>query len=362
MTIKELFTAILEKTSAGEDTVLATIVAEIGSSPRSAGAHMLVGKNGRICGTIGGGTLEYQSIQLAQKFLEHQISRRKIYRLYANDEEDLGMLCGGDVEIFFQCIAGKDEKNISLIQEILATLDMDEDSWLFTDLTDPSDWSMRLYRAHNPPQGIDLSGHDLMALTRNKGVLVKTAGRCIYSEPINFAGKVFIFGAGHVAQALEPVLTTVGFRCVIFDNREEFVSRELFPTAYDVICGDYAGIRHQITIRSHDYIVIVTHAYDLAVLRQLIAVDCVYIGVIGSQGKIAAVKQQLHAEGVGEARLNKLNAPIGIKIRSETPEEIAISIAGEMILRRAESRQATRSSATLGIPENRTGFPADHGV
>jgi xanthine dehydrogenase accessory factor len=338
--IKDLFTVMLEKTGAGENTVLATIVAETGSSPRSAGAHMLVDKTGRVCGTIGGGTVEYKSIQYAQKLLEQQQSRRKTYRLHPNDEEELGMVCGGDVDVYFQFIEGGDEKTIAFMKQCLNRLEKDEDLWLFIDLTNPTDWAMALYGMDVPLAGMDLSEDAIKALARNKGVMIKTGDRRIYGEPINFAGKVFIFGAGHVAQALTPALAGVGFRCVIYDNREEFVSRELFPAAYDLIIGDYDDIEKKTGIGFRDYVVIVTHAFDLAVLRQIISRNCVYIGVIGSKTKVATVRQQLIREGVSEAALNKINAPIGLRIRSETPEEIAVSIAGEMILRRAEARAA----------------------
>jgi xanthine dehydrogenase accessory factor len=346
MNIKDIFSAILEQTAAGEDTVLATIVAEIGSSPRSAGSHMLVNQKGRVCGTIGGGMVEYKAVQYAQGLLERRQSHRKTYRLYRNDEEDLGMACGGDVDVYFQFIPGGNEKTIALMKDCLASLERDEDIWLFIDLTHPNDWAMSLYGANIPIKGMELGETDIKALARNSGVLVKTDGResgrdrRIYGEPINFAGKVFIFGGGHCAQALEPVLTTVGFRCIIFDNREEYVSRELFPSAYDLITGDYEQIDKKIEVTGNDYIVIVTHAWDLAVLRQVISKKCAYIGVIGSKTKVAAVKQQLKSEGVHDEFLNWINAPIGLRIHSETPEEIAISIAAEMILRRAERRAA----------------------
>jgi xanthine dehydrogenase accessory factor len=341
MHIKELFSTILEKTGAGEASVLATIVAEVGSSPRSAGAHMLVDKNGRVCGTIGGGTVEYKSIQNAQKLMEQQQSRRKTYRLHRNDEEELGMTCGGDVDVYFQFIEGGDEKTIALMRQCLARLEKDEDLWLFIDLTSPSDWTMAFYGVNTPLEGMELNGDEIKALTRNNGVMVKIGGRRLYGEPVNFAGKVFIFGAGHVAQALAPVLASVGFRCVIYDNREEFVSRDLFPTAYDLITGDYDDVGEKIGIGPRDYIVIVTHAFDLAVLRQIISKNCMYIGVIGSKTKVAMIKQQMIQEGIGEGVLNSINAPIGLKIRSETPEEIAVSITGEMIQRRAEKRAET---------------------
>ncbi|MDR0377952.1 MAG: XdhC family protein [Spirochaetaceae bacterium] len=335
---KDLFAAILEKTRSGEDTVLVTIIAEAGSSPRSAGAHMLVTQCGRVCGTIGGGTVEYKAVQFAQNILERRQSRRKTYRLYQNDEEELGMICGGDVDVYFQFIAGGDRKTISLAADCLARLEKDEDLWLFIDLTNSSDWTMTLYAADLPPAGMTVSEAGIQALTRNKGVLVSDGDRRIYGEPINTAGKVFIFGGGHVAQALQPLLAGVGFRCVVFDNREEFITRELFPAACDLIVGDYETVGGKFDIRPDDYLVIATHAYDLVVLRQTINKDCAYIGVIGSKTKAAAVKQELLRDGVCEERVNRINLPIGLPIKSETPEEIAVSIAGEMILRRAERR------------------------
>lgn len=321
------------------DTMLVTVIADVGSSPRSAGAHMLAGREGRVFGTIGGGTLEYRVLQLAGELLELQESRVKTYRLYPNDEEDLGMICGGDVELYFQFMRGGDERLMAFMGEILAHLERDEDTWLFTDLSNPESWTMALYTAAAPPRGMELSGDNIKALARNRGVLVKTGGRCLYGEPINFAGKVFIFGGGHVAQALTPVLSALAFRCVIFDNRKEFASRELFPTAYDVVAGDYEDIYKSIETGPNDYIVIVTHAYDLVVLRQVIARNHAYTGVIGSKGKIAAVKRLLSSGGIAGEILDRLNAPIGLPIHSETPEEIAISIAGEMIQRRAERRE-----------------------
>jgi xanthine dehydrogenase accessory factor len=200
---------------------------------------------------------------------------------------------------------------------------------------------------------MELSDDDIKALARNNGIMVRTGDRRIYGEPINFAGKVIIFGGGHCAQALQPVLTMTGFRCVVFDNREEFVTPELFPTADGLFVGDYDDIYgkpsggSQLSVSSNDYIVIMTHAYDVAVLRQIISKDCAYIGVIGSKGKIAALKNQLASEGISEDTLSRINAPIGLRIRSETPEEIAVSIAGEMILRRAEIRAAVQAKAPV---------------
>jgi xanthine dehydrogenase accessory factor len=345
MKLRDLFGALLNKTEAGEDTVLVTIVAEAGSGPRSAGAHLLAGREGRITGTIGGGALEYAALGLAGELLARRQSGRKTYRLYPNDGEDLGMLCGGDVEVYFRFIPGGDPGIIGLAGELLRRLERDEDAWLFADLGGPGDdgaaaGAIALYSPGEPLRGLELGEGELGALARNRAVLLESGGRRLYGEPVNFAGKALIFGGGHVAQALAPLLDSVGFRCVIFDNREEFVRAELFPTAYGLIAGDYGDLFRFTGVGPRDYLIIATHGFDIPVLRQLIRRDWAYLGLIGSKRKIAAVKERLVAEGVEGEKLMRINAPIGLPIHSETPEEIAVSIAGELIRRRAELRDA----------------------
>ena len=344
MQVKDLFRVIVERVSAGEDTVLATILAETGSSPRSAGAHLLAGRGGRICGTIGGGAVEHSAIQAAGKLLEQGRSLRKTYTLRPNEREELGMLCGGDVEVFLQCIRGGDEKTAALFRECCSRLETkDENLWLFIDVTCPDSWAMALCGPDLPLAGMELDEAAVRELCGNRPVLREFGGRLVYAEPVNCAGKVFIFGAGHVAQALAPVLGSTGFRYVIFDNRSEFLDPRLFPGAHDLILGDFERIDEKISVTPNDYIVIVTHAQDLAVLRQLVCRPWAYLGLIGSKTKVAAVRGQLAGEGAGAGKglldnLGRISAPIGLKIRSETPEEIAVSIAAEMILRRAELR------------------------
>jgi xanthine dehydrogenase accessory factor len=337
---QELFTALLNAAGTGEDTVAATIIAEAGSSPRSAGARMLSGRDGRICGTIGGGALEYQALQTAREHLTLRTSGHKTYHLHPNNEEDLGMLCGGDLEIFFQFIPGGDPPTLRLIQDLLRRLEQDTDTWLLMDISSPAAWTMTPYTPGTALTGIELTPDELRTLTRGKPVLLESGKRRLYAEPLNTAGKVLIFGGGHVAQALEPLLSTLSFRCVIFDNRQEYAQPNLFPTAHRLITGDYHTIFRHVDIHPRDYIIIATHAFDLPVLRQVIQKNCAYLGVIGSKAKAAAVKQQLRAEGVSEGKIAAINAPIGLRIRSETPEEIAVSIAGELILHRAEQRDS----------------------
>ncbi|MDY3954516.1 MAG: XdhC/CoxI family protein [Anaerovoracaceae bacterium] len=163
------------------------------------------------------------------------------------------------------------------------------------------------------------------------------------SNPANFTEDfgqrttAYIFGAGHVAQALEPILRYIGFETVVMDDRAQFANRERYPEAKEVIVGDFEDAFKGIETDQDSYIIIVTrgHAADLTVLRQAVTKENAYIGMIGSRGKVKINLDQLASEGVSKKTLDKIYSPIGLEIYSETPEEIAISIAAEMIQVRA---------------------------
>jgi xanthine dehydrogenase accessory factor len=152
-----------------------------------------------------------------------------------------------------------------------------------------------------------------------------------------------IFGGGHCAQALAPLLHTVGFRVTVFDERAEYACRENFPTAEQIIVGDYTKIGDYLQFTADDYIVVMTngHSYDLDVQDQILRGDFAYVGVIGSRRKTAAVNQKLRERGVKEAAIERVHTPIGTPIKAVTPEEIAVSIAGELIYTRALRREDT---------------------
>lgn len=148
----------------------------------------------------------------------------------------------------------------------------------------------------------------------------------------------YIFGAGHVGLAVEPVLRYVGFETVIIDDREEFVNKERFPKAKEIIkIQDYKNSFSQIEINKDSYIIIVTrgHTGDYEVIKQSLKYDCAYIGMIGSRKKVANTFKKLKEEGISQDSINKVHSPIGLDIKAETPEEIAISIVAEMIKVRA---------------------------
>ena len=154
--------------------------------------------------------------------------------------------------------------------------------------------------------------------------------------------RALIFGAGHIAKALVPLLHTVGFRPVVFDDRPELATKESFPQADEVICGDFERIEDYVTIQPEDYVVIMTngHEHDFQAEVQVLRRETAYVGVIGSRKKTAFVNRRLREAGIGEAAIASVHTPIGTAIKAVTPEEIAVSITGEMIMVRATAREA----------------------
>lgn len=159
-----------------------------------------------------------------------------------------------------------------------------------------------------------------------------------FIEEFSLDTTVYIYGAGHVALALEPVLRYVNFKTVIIDDREEYANRSRFPNADDVrVIDSFKHSFDDIETDENSYIIIVTrgHMGDLDVLRSALKQECAYLGMIGSKKKNAFLYDKLKLEGVTQEQIDKIYSPIGLSIHSETPEEIAISIVAEMIQVRA---------------------------
>ena len=328
--MRNMLKTIKNKLEHGEPLVLVTVIASSGATPRGAGARMLVGREGRICGTIGGGAVEYRSEQIAAKVLEDKTSLGQGFTLTKDDVQNLGMICGGACDVFFHYLPAGDIHTIMLCDEAEAEFQRGSNLWLLTDVG--ANGQMGLYAEDLGFWGISVP--EKLTLSRHP----ERTGN-IFAEQINVSGRVYIFGGGHVAQELVPVLSHVGFRCVVMDDRAEFTKKELFPGAEEVICGDLQNIGNYMTIGNDDYVCVMTrgHAYDTVVQAQVLRCRPTYCGVIGSAFKAAGVRKTLKEEyGLLDEELNLVTTPIGLNIKGETPAEIAISIAAQMILHRAE--------------------------
>lgn len=336
----QLFETLRRELEKPDTIQLVTIIRSEGSSPRGLGAQMLVGAQGRIYGSVGGGAVEQRSVELAISLLAQGRSCERRFSLKKEGgENEIGMVCGGDVSLWFQHIDPALEHWKVLIDALLGALSRHEAGWLVfqTDGTLPALLSA---------QGQAIVG------TLPAAVSAPTPGCCrnvpgLFFLPLEVRPRAILFGGGHCSQALVPVLHHVGFRVTVMENRPDYALPALFPAAESVICGDYTRISDYLTITPDDFVVVMTngHSHDLDVQLQVLQNPPVYVGVIGSRSKKAFVNQRLLQAGLTQEVIDRVHSPIGTAIRAVTPEEIAISIAGEMILERALVREGAEQAS-----------------
>lgn len=329
-----LFETLLRELEAGRGAVLCSILASSGSTPRGAGAKMLVLEDGSSLGTVGGGAVELHAARLAQQALADRASTVQGFILRPNDVADIGMICGGNVTVYLQYFDPADAAARALIGDILHLLQSGRtNAWLVLELSGSTLVSMGVYDEANGLTHTDcLTKEKLLPLLRSRAVLQK-GEPAYYVEPLVRTGRVYVFGGGHVGKALVPVLAGAGFRVTVFENRPAFAVAEAFPAAERVILGDYRNIGAHVQLCPEDYVVIMTpgHQADYEVLEQTLRVPTAYVGCIGSRHKVAATRARLLEAGLTDADADRIHSPIGLDIGAETPEEIAVSIAAEMI-------------------------------
>jgi xanthine dehydrogenase accessory factor len=144
---------------------------------------------------------------------------------------------------------------------------------------------------------------------------------------------LLIVGAGHIASPLCEMAKLVGFRVVIADDREDYANSQRFPQADHILAGPFVEIMRNFSFNYHTYVVLVTrgHLYDTDCLREILGKPVAYIGMIGSKRRLEGVSRLLEKEGYEKSQLAQVHGPIGLPIRAQTPEEIAVSIISEVI-------------------------------
>lgn len=322
--MKQLTEKIIRAIEAGEKVVLCTIIASSGSSPRGAGTRMAVFQDGSTCGTVGGGKVEMIAAREAMEIFQTGKTAVRAFGLAPEQVNSIGMVCGGNVTIYYQLLTAAE---LPKLYAMRTALSQNANSWLYLRIREGSVEAFEILDA-------DAAASD-PELFCARAVLRK-GEPLVYAEPLMRAGRVYLFGGGHVGQALVPVLASVDFRVTVYDNRKELVNGNFFPQAEEVIYGNYKQI--SVTLTENDYVVIMTpgHQGDFDVLKQVLRHKLRYVGCIGSRHKIARTQELLRQAGISEEVIASVHAPIGLPILAQTPAEIAISIAAEMIRCRAE--------------------------
>jgi len=333
--------------NSGESFVLATIISRTGSTPRTAGARMIIRRDGGIVGTIGGGPVEGAVMAAAPDVLSSGrfgILSFDLDRSGAAGEMD--MICGGRLEILLERLSPTSEVNC--LFHVLNEARRQGRRYLLAAGIPDVDDAGEILRAAIFMDG-DIVANDgfpravlpaLLEKTRKARapVMVVHHERRYLTEPALMPHTAYLFGAGHVSQAVSRLTRMVGFRTVVLDDRAEFANSERFPLADDVrVIESFHLAFSDLPVDPDSYLVILTrgHHHDRTVLREALGTDAGYIGMIGSRRKRDAIYAALRDAGHTDTDFARVHCPIGVGIQAETPEEIAVSIVAELIAARA---------------------------
>jgi xanthine dehydrogenase accessory factor len=306
-----VFSQALRALDAGRGVAIACVIGARGSTPRHLGARMAVADDGEQWGTVGGGRIEQLVVGAAREVAAGaapRVVRQHLVR-------DLAMCCGGSMEVVVTPAAGS--------RDALAAVAADRAPKILETPLDGGPLAVR------PPAPGDPRPHHPIV---RDGVLLERLGA---------AERAIVIGLGHVARHLGPLLAGLGFNVIVCDDGETGATEAAVPWASELVESfDAAEIERRIGgFTVDDFVLIVTrdHAIDLRLLGELLVRDDVrYLGMIGSRGKVGRFRKRLEARGMldgelGAARWARLRAPIGLDVGAETPEEIAVAIAAELI-------------------------------
>jgi xanthine dehydrogenase accessory factor len=369
----------------GEPFVLATVINVRGSTPREAGAKMIVRTDGQY-GTIGGGCGEAEVFRKARLLLhEGEGARLTAVDLTGDfDQQEIGS-CGGIMDVLIDIWSPP--SGLSIARKLADSAEHSRAAALLT-LVDPGarlelpvgaktviapagpvpsdQLAVVLHEALGPlaeraadamAELVELDGTG----TTKPVVRMESSGAPqIFIDPIVGAQRLIIAGAGHIAVPLAALGSMLGFHVTVIDDRASFANRQRFPNADEIIVKPFGAAIASLELDRHCYVISVTrgHAFDEEVLRAALVQQhrlaktnsSCFIGMIGSRRRVRAMLARFDDENFDPRLLEEIHAPLGLDIGAETPEEIAIAIMAEII---RERRTGVRDDLSLGTKTGR---------
>ncbi|WP_051718826.1 XdhC family protein [Hymenobacter sp. IS2118] len=301
---------------AGTPVALLCVVHSSGSSPGRQGFKMAV-TAAALAGSIGGGIMEHKFVELARQRLlagdSRPVLRPQIHRREAPSDRS-GMMCSGEQEVLLWPLTAAD---LSVTEAIVAAMTLGNNSQLHL----------------SADGGLQLQNHTEPAAAFYH---YQPGAAWCYREQLGFRDHVTIVGAGHVSLALSKTLALLDFELTVLDDRPGLPTLAANQAAHHRRVVSYEQAALEILPGPHQYVVVMTVGYrtDAEVLRHLLGRPYRYLGVMGSAAKVAELRRGLLVQGFSAAAVAQLRGPIGLPIGSQTPEEIAISIAAELIQER----------------------------
>ncbi len=298
--------------------MLLCVVRSEGSSPGRQGFKMVVTAEA-ACGSIGGGIMEHKWVELARQRLREgggaPLLRPQIHRREAPADRS-GMMCSGEQEVLLWPLRPIDLQAVQAIIAALQTLQVG--AW----------------------QVSEAAGLQVFAAVSAHFYSYQPGPAWEYKEQLGYRDQLTIVGGGHVSRALARVAANLEFEITVLDDRPDLPTLATNDDAHHRHVLSYDTLAAAVPPGPHRYVVVMTVGYrtDEVVLRQIVAKHYAYLGVMGSAAKVAELRRALSEAGFTAAAMARLRGPIGVPIASRTPEEIAVSVAAELIAVRNQVR------------------------
>lgn len=296
-------------------TTLLLVTAIEGSTPGKQGFKMLLGENGVQIGTIGGGHMEHSLLEKCREMMKHNETKpiylKKTHHESAPEEEHSGLICTGTQHLVLYKFKAADLANVN---SIIDSYNIKSSNAL---LLSPDGFSV----IKNGKTANKIDFH------------YENKSNWQYQEQVGNPNIVYIIGAGHVGSALSRIMTALDFYIVLFDHRSDLKLFNDNIYAHKKIPGPYEEVVNHINEGKQSYVVIVLPSFhsDALALGKLINKYYRYIGLLGSSAKLKYVFNEMNKLGISQEMIDRVHAPIGVPINNQSPEEIAISIAAELV-------------------------------
>lgn len=304
----------------GERVFVACVAESTRGSPGTAGAKLLVAEGGGLSGTVGGGMMEHRLVEQARELLRKggaQPEKRTLVHSDTADGERSGMVCEGSQTNVFCVLAG--DRDRATAGAIAAAVRDDRPAWVVADA-----------------DGLRLMERDA-DFSRPPFALTGEGEGWRFEENLLNRRRLAVIGGGHCAVALAETMARLGYRAQFFDTRTEVVTHDRAAAVGTVThVADYADAGALIAWPELTAVVVMTADYltDVRALLGTVRLPFPFVGLMGGRRKIARIFAKVREEGVPQEALDRVHAPVGLDIGSDTPEEIAVSVAAQILRER----------------------------
>jgi xanthine dehydrogenase accessory factor len=318
--VRDVLETLERWAQAGTRVATATVVATERSAPREPGAVLAVDADGNVVGSVTGGCVEPAVYGEAREVLAGEGPRLKTYGIADEEAFEVGLPCGGTVHIFVDAL------DPALVAPLAEAVREERPIALETRISGEGIGAKRLVGPEDEGPAADL-------LARAETGIVETPEGQLFVSSFTPRPNMYVFGAVDHAAALASIGRLLGYRVTVCDARARFVTPERFPDVDELVVEwpdrflESAPVdeRTAICILTHD------HKFDVPALKVALETPAGYVGAMGSRRTNADRAERLRAEGVSEEQMARIHAPIGLRIGSRSPQEVAVAIAAEIV-------------------------------